>query len=135
MRRQPTGRRSSPLPALLWPAQWQRQRCLTKKRRRRCVPVTKAWQPGICRRRKLPKGGSGDVKIPTYVTFDCYDTLVEFDIDTATRRILGARADQIDLDAFLTEFEGLRYETTTFEPYRPYREVLRNTLAAMMERY
>jgi 2-haloacid dehalogenase len=75
------------------------------------------------------------VKSPTYVTFDCYDTLVEFDIDTATRRILGARADQIDLDAFLAEFETLRYRTTTFEPYRPYRDVLRNTLAQMMERY
>jgi 2-haloacid dehalogenase len=75
------------------------------------------------------------VKIPTYVTFDCYDTLVVFDIDNATRHILDARADQIDLDAFLAEFEALRYQTTTFERYRPYRDVLRDTLAQMMERY
>jgi 2-haloacid dehalogenase len=75
------------------------------------------------------------VKIPTYVTFDCYDTLAKFDIDDATRQILGSRADQINLDAFLAEFEALRYQTTTFEPYRPYRDVLRDTLAQMMERY
>lgn len=75
------------------------------------------------------------MKVPTYVTFDCYDTLVVFDIDTATRRILGTRADQIDLDAFLAEYEALRYQTTTFEPYRPYRDVLRDTLAQMMERH
>jgi 2-haloacid dehalogenase len=75
------------------------------------------------------------VKIPTYVTFDCYDTLVKFDIDAATRLILGDRADHSDLEAFLAEFEALRYQTTTFEPYRPYRDVLRDTLAQMMERY
>jgi 2-haloacid dehalogenase len=75
------------------------------------------------------------VKIPTYVTFDCYDTLVEFDIDNATRDILGARADQIDLEAFLADFEALRYQTTTFEPYQPYRDVLRDTLAQMMGRF
>jgi 2-haloacid dehalogenase len=75
------------------------------------------------------------VKVPAYVTFDCYDTLVEFDIDNATREILGARADQIDLEAFLADFEALRYQTTTYEPYQPYRDVLCNTLAQMMERY
>jgi 2-haloacid dehalogenase len=75
------------------------------------------------------------VKIPTYVTFDCYDTLVQFDIDAATRQILGDRADQIDVEAFLEGFEALRYQTTTYEPYRPYRDVLRDTLSQMMERY
>ena len=29
----------------------------------------------------------------------------------------------------------LRYQTTTYEPYQPYRDVLCNTLAQMMERY
>ena len=41
----------------------------------------------------------------------------------------------IDLEAFLAEFEALRYQTTTFESYRPYRDVLRDTLAQMMRRY
>ncbi|MBA3449629.1 MAG: haloacid dehalogenase type II [Chloroflexia bacterium] len=69
------------------------------------------------------------------MTFDCYDTLVEFAIDDVTRDILGSRADAIDIDAFLADFEKLRYETTTHGPYRPYRDVLRDTLAQSMRDY
>jgi 2-haloacid dehalogenase len=75
------------------------------------------------------------VNLPAYVTFDCYDTLVEFPIDQVTRRLLGARAEQVDVDAFLADFEALRYETTTFAPYRPYRDVLRETLAQTMRKH
>jgi 2-haloacid dehalogenase len=49
--------------------------------------------------------------------------------------LLGSRTSLIDVDAFLAEFEALRYQTTTFAPYRPYRDVLRDTLAQMMGRY
>ncbi len=75
------------------------------------------------------------MQLPTYVTFDCYDTLVEFPIDEVTRQILGPRAERIDVDAFLADFEALRYRTTTFGPYRPYRDVLRGTLAEAMQTY
>ncbi len=75
------------------------------------------------------------MKRPTYVTFDCYDTLVEFPIDRVTRQILGPRLAGIDVDAFLAAFEALRYRTTTFGPYRPYRAVLRDTLAQAMQRF
>ena len=74
------------------------------------------------------------MKLPTWITFDCYDTLVEFPIDRVTREILGARADEIDIDAFLAAFEALRFQTTTSGPYRPYRDVLRETLAQSMRR-
>ena len=73
--------------------------------------------------------------VPTYVTFDCYDTLVEFRIDAATRHVLGARAESIDVVAFLAAFEALRYQTTTFAAYQPYRDVLTGTLAEAMRRY
>jgi 2-haloacid dehalogenase len=75
------------------------------------------------------------VKFPTWITFDCYDTLVEFAIDRVTREILGARADALNIDEFLAAFEALRYRTTTFGPYRPYRDVLRETLAQSMLEY
>jgi 2-haloacid dehalogenase len=75
------------------------------------------------------------VKRPTWITFDCYDTLVEFRIDDVTREILGERANAIDIDAFLARFEALRYETTTSGPYQPYRDVLRNTLDQVMREF
>jgi 2-haloacid dehalogenase len=75
------------------------------------------------------------VKLPTWITFDCYDTLVEFPIDRVTREILGARAESVDVDEFLASFEALRYLTTTSGPYRLYRDVLRETLAESMREY
>lgn len=75
------------------------------------------------------------MKRPVWITFDCYDTLVEFPIDDVTRTILGSRADGIDVDRLLADFEKLRYDTTTNQPYRPYRNVLGDTLAQIMDTY
>jgi 2-haloacid dehalogenase len=75
------------------------------------------------------------VERPRWITFDCYDTLVEFPIDDVTRHILGSRADGIDMERLLADFEALRYDTTTTDPYQPYRAVLRGTLRQSMERY
>ena len=72
--------------------------------------------------------------LPKYVTFDCYDTLVEFPIDDVTRRVLGSRLEEVDADAFLKEFEAIRYQEILGE-YRPYREVLCRTLAEAMQRF
>ena len=74
------------------------------------------------------------MELPTYVTFDCYGTLVDFDIDAATLRVLGPRAAGIDADAFLREFEEIRYQEV-LAAYRPYREVLRRSLAQAMQRF
>ena len=73
--------------------------------------------------------------LPRYVTFDCYDTLVEFPIERVTQEILGPRLEGIDLNRFFAAFEKLRYDTTTFGPYRPYRDVLRDTLAQVMQEF
>jgi 2-haloacid dehalogenase len=72
---------------------------------------------------------------PAWITFDCYDTLVEFPIDDVTRQILGSRVARIDLTAFLADFEVRRYQATTYDPYRTYRNVLRHTLAATMAQH
>jgi 2-haloacid dehalogenase len=71
---------------------------------------------------------------PTYLTFDCYGTLVDFDLSAATLQALGTRADGIDVTAFLKDFETFRYEAVLGE-YVPYREVLRRSLAEAMELY
>jgi 2-haloacid dehalogenase len=71
---------------------------------------------------------------PKYITFDCYDTLVEFPIDDVTRRILGPRADQLDFDEFCRTFERIRYQAI-LEPFRPYRDVLRESLQQAMDQF
>jgi 2-haloacid dehalogenase len=75
------------------------------------------------------------MKTPNFVTFDCYDTLVEFPIERVTEEILGERTDGIDLPAFFADFERLRFETTTHTAYQRYRDVLRNTLAEALRKY
>src|ERR671917_2390014 len=75
------------------------------------------------------------VKLPTWITFDCYDTLVEFPIERVTREILGTRAGDVDIDEFLAAFEALRFRTTTSGPYQRYRDVQRETLAQTMREY
>lgn len=71
---------------------------------------------------------------PTYLTFDCYGTLVDFAIEQVTQDLLGARAGTIPLDDFLRTFEDLRFQAI-LEPYRPYREVLQQSLAQAMEQF
>lgn len=71
---------------------------------------------------------------PTYLTFDCYGTLVDFSLTPATLRTLGTRVDDIDVSTFLADFTEIRYQAILGE-YRPYREVLRRSLAEAMQRY
>jgi 2-haloacid dehalogenase len=73
--------------------------------------------------------------LPRFVTFDCYDTLVEFPIERVTQEILGSRLAGVDTDEFFAAFERLRYDTTTNGPYQPYRDVLAGTLAGIMGQY
>jgi 2-haloacid dehalogenase len=72
--------------------------------------------------------------LPTYLTFDCYGTLIDFAIDDVTRRTLGPRLDGVDAGAFLREFESIRFQEV-LGAYRPYREVLRRSLAEAMRRF
>ena len=72
--------------------------------------------------------------LPAYITFDCYDTLVEFPIDQVTSDLLGSRAHHVEREAFFRDFERIRYQAI-LEPYRPYREVLQQSLKRAMAKY
>jgi 2-haloacid dehalogenase len=72
--------------------------------------------------------------LPKFITFDCYDTLVEFAIEDATRAILGDRLAGVPKDDFFQEYDEIRFQAI-LEPFRPYHEVLRTTLAEAMRRY
>lgn len=68
---------------------------------------------------------------PKYLTFDCYGTLVNFDLTNVTLRLLGPRRDSLDLPRFFDQFRRIRYEEVLGE-YRPYREVLARSLERVM---
>ena len=47
---------------------------------------------------------------PKYISFDCYGTLINFDIDPTTRRLLGDRISDEQWLAFEKVFWGYRYD-------------------------
>jgi 2-haloacid dehalogenase len=71
---------------------------------------------------------------PKYLTFDCYGTLIDFDMDNFIVDYLGPRLDGIDVDHFVREFSKIRFEET-LEPYRPYRELLPRSLLKAMSKF
>jgi 2-haloacid dehalogenase len=67
------------------------------------------------------------------VTFDCYGTLVDFDLDRVTHGILEDRlsADGLDEAEFLRDFRVMRFQAV-LEEYRPYKKVLAASLEHAM---
>ena len=67
------------------------------------------------------------------VTFDCYGTLVDFDLNGPVRDALGPRLriDGVDEAEFLRDFRVMRFQAV-LEEYRPYKRVLRETLEHAM---
>ncbi len=73
-------------------------------------------------------------KLPKYITFDAYGTLINFEMNKVTLEILGDRAKKIDTVAFLNEYSDMRFDEIMKE-YRPYETVLRRCFATMMRKY
>jgi 2-haloacid dehalogenase len=71
---------------------------------------------------------------PKFLTFDCYGTLIDFDMDNFIVDYLGPRLDGIDVDHFVREFSKIRFEET-LEPYRHYRELLPRSLLKAMSKF
>lgn len=72
---------------------------------------------------------------PQWITFDCYGTLVDFDIDSVIVQTLGTRAERVDLARFLQTATKIRYQEAALGEYRPYRELLRRSLARVMQQF
>ena len=71
------------------------------------------------------------MKVPRFITFDCYDTLVEFPIERVTEEILAERAKRIDWPAFFADYERLRPRITR-DDYKllPFTDNFGGALAA-----
>lgn len=74
------------------------------------------------------------LKTPKWMTFDCYGTLVDFNLTPATLTALGERLDGVDQEKFFDRFARVRLEEV-LEPYRSYKDVLRQSLRRVMEEF
>lgn len=61
---------------------------------------------------------------PKFVTFDCYGTLIWFQMNQATQELLGDRM-PADPAKFLASFKWYRYDEVLGD-WKPYRQVIRN---------
>jgi 2-haloacid dehalogenase len=71
--------------------------------------------------------------VKNIVTFDCYRTLIDFDLESATHDILAGRFAEcgVDEERFNHDARVMRFQAVVDE-YQPYREILRRTLRAVM---
>jgi 2-haloacid dehalogenase len=68
------------------------------------------------------------------ITFDCYRTLVDFDLNRATLPIVRDRLDEVgvDHDEFFDNLRVMRFQGVAQRPYRRYRDIIRDTLENCM---
>ena len=62
-----------------------------------------------------------------YVSFDCYGTLTNFQVNDVTGQRLGARLPDDALTAFLADFSAFRFDEV-LGAWKPYSEVLHRSL-------
>jgi 2-haloacid dehalogenase len=71
--------------------------------------------------------------VPPVVTFDCYRTLIDFDLNRATLPIVQDRLNAVGVaaDEFLDNLRVMRFQGVT-QPYRRYQDILAETLESCM---
>ena len=75
-----------------------------------------------------------DHPVPKYVTFDCYGTLIDFELDGLAKEILADRLDPEDESMFFRDYSAIRVDEV-LGPWKPYQNVIRDSLARAMARY
>lgn len=71
---------------------------------------------------------------PQYVTFDCYGTLINFEISKTTKEVLGDRLPADIEEIFIKDFSAIRVDEV-LGPWKPYPNVIRDSLARAMARH
>lgn len=77
---------------------------------------------------------STSIPRPKYVSFDCYGTLISFEIVSTTRRLLGDRLTEDQIELFLTDFRKYRYDQVCGEFYA-YDQVLHDAYARTCKKW
>lgn len=70
---------------------------------------------------------------PKYVTFDCYGTLINFDMAGAARRVYGARLSPEGMARFIANFAAYRLDEV-LGAWKPYGELVHNALERTCKR-
>jgi 2-haloacid dehalogenase len=77
---------------------------------------------------------STSIPRPKYVSFDCYGTLISFEIVSTTRSLLGDRLTEDQTGVFLTDFRKYRYDQVCGEFYA-YDQVLHDAYARTCKKW
>jgi 2-haloacid dehalogenase len=64
---------------------------------------------------------------PKYITFDCYGTLIYFEMAPVARRLYADRVNAERMDAFVDDFSAYRLDEV-LGPWKSYKEVVANSL-------
>ncbi len=73
---------------------------------------------------------------PAWFTFDCYGTLIDWEagMKRCFREILAEKRSPVSLEQFAADWEEIQFRMIQ-EPYRPYREILAESLLETLERH
>lgn len=71
---------------------------------------------------------------PKYITFDCYGTLINFQIGVLTRQVLAAQVNAEQMAAFLTDFTAYRFDEA-LNPWQPYEDLIKTALQRCCKRW
>jgi 2-haloacid dehalogenase len=63
---------------------------------------------------------------PRFITFDCYGTLIDFQIDRTMEEIFGERLPSESREPFFRSATAYRFDEV-LGPYKPYRDVIANS--------
>ena len=66
-------------------------------------------------------------RTPKFVTFDCYGTLINFDMAGAARDLFGDQLDAAQMNAFIADFSTYRRDEILGD-WKPYKDVVTGSL-------
>ena len=70
---------------------------------------------------------------PKYITFDCYGTLIYFEMAPVARRLYADRVPAERMDAFVEDFSAYRLDEV-LGAWKPYKDVVANALVRTCKR-
>ena len=71
---------------------------------------------------------------PKYISFDCYGTLIDFQIHVLTRTLLATAMDSAQMQPFLSDFSAYRFDEALGN-WQPYADLIKNALRRTCQRW